>query len=235
MHGQAATRSRARDLIKRGLVKVDGVVVVKPAQLILETASLDVTGDANRYVSRGAEKLIKALDVFGFDTDGRISLDVGASTGGFTQVLLERGASHVWCVDVGQGQLSADIKDNPRVSNLEGTDARGLSPEVIVEPVLAIVADVSFISLSKALPAALKLAAQGCWLIALIKPQFEAGPVAVGKGGVVRGEAARARTVECVRDWIEVQPGWAVSGVTQSPIEGGDGNIEFLIGAEYGA
>jgi 23S rRNA (cytidine1920-2'-O)/16S rRNA (cytidine1409-2'-O)-methyltransferase len=235
MRGLAATRSRARDLIKRGLVRVDGVVAGKPAQMISQTVSLDVTGDANRFVSRGAEKLIKALEVFGFDADGRIGLDVGASTGGFTQVLLERGASHVWCVDVGQGQLSEGIKENPRVSNLEGTDARSLSSKLIAEPVSVIVADVSFISLTKALPAALKLAAPGCWLIALVKPQFEAGPDAVGKGGVVRDEAVRARTVESVRDWMECQPGWAVTGVTRSPIEGGDGNIEFLIGAEYGA
>ena len=231
--GLAATRSRARDLIRRGLVRVDGVVAGKPAQMISQTASLDVTGDANRYVSRGAEKLIKALDAFSFDVQGRVALDVGASTGGFTQVLLERGATHVWCVDVGQGQLSPQLKDSPRVNSLEGTDARTLSSALIVNPVTAIVADVSFISLTKALPAALKLAAPGCWLVALVKPQFEAGPEAVGKGGVVRDETARQRAVDGVRDWIEGQPGWEVTGVTQSPIKGGDGNIEFLIGAHY--
>lgn len=203
--------------------------------MISETASLDVTGDANRYVSRGAVKLIKALDVFGFDTAGRIALDIGASTGGFTQVLLERGAAHVWCVDVGRGQLSAELKGNARVSALEGTDARILSPELIAEKVSAIVADVSFISLTKALPAALELAAPGCWLVALVKPQFEAGPDAVGKGGVVRDGAARQRALDSVRDWLAGQPGWDVMGITQSPIEGGDGNIETLIGARYDA
>lgn len=231
--GLAATRSRARDLIRRGLVKVDGAVVGKPAQMILQASSLEVTGDANRYVSRGAEKLIKALDVFGFDAYERIALDVGASTGGFTQVLLERGAAHVWSVDVGRGQLSAELKNDSRVSSLEETDARTLSSKMIANPVTAIVADVSFISLTKALPAVLKLTAPGCWLVALVKPQFEAGPDAVGKGGVVRDKAARQRALDMVRDWIEGQPGWEVAGVTQSPIEGGDGNIEFLICAQY--
>lgn len=233
--GLAATRSSARDLIKRGLVRVDGAYAVKPAQMILETASLEVTGDANRYVSRGAAKLIKALDAFSFDVEGRIGLDIGASTGGFTQVLLERGAAHVWCVDVGQGQLSAELRDDPRVSVLEGTDARNVTPGLIAEPVTAIVADVSFISLIKALPAALELAATGCWLVALVKPQFEAGRDAVGKGGVVRDEAARQRALDSVRDWIVSQPGWDVTGITPSPIEGGDGNIETLIGAQYDA
>jgi 23S rRNA (cytidine1920-2'-O)/16S rRNA (cytidine1409-2'-O)-methyltransferase len=231
--GLATTRSRARDLIKRGLVRVDGVPAGKPAQMISVTASLEVSGDANRYVSRGSAKLIAALDAFSFDVEGRIAVDVGASTGGFTQVLLERGAAHVTAVDVGQGQLSAELKDDPRVSAMEGTDARKLSNGLIAEPVTAIVADVSFISLTKALPAALKLAAPGCWLVALLKPQFEAGPEAVGKGGVVRDEAARQSALESVRDWIDGQPRWKVTGVVQSPIEGGDGNIEFLIGAQY--
>jgi 23S rRNA (cytidine1920-2'-O)/16S rRNA (cytidine1409-2'-O)-methyltransferase len=232
-HGLAKTRSRARDLIKRGLVRVDGVTASKPARLISQTASLEVIGDANRYVSRGAEKLIKAMNVFEFEVTGRNVLDVGSSTGGFTQILLERGAAHVTAVDVGQGQLSSDLKEDPRVTALEGTDARKLCFELIAEPVTAIVADVSFISLSKALPAALTLAAHGCWLVALVKPQFEAGPDAVGKGGVVRDEVARQSALESVRDWLEGQPGWKVKGVVQSPIEGGNGNIEFLIGAQY--
>ena len=233
--GLAATRSRARDLIRRGLVKVDGALAGKPAQLISQTATLEVSGDANRYVSRGAAKLITALESFSFNPEGCQALDVGASTGGFTQVLLERGAAHVTAVDVGRDQLSAELKDDPRVSLLEGTDARTLSPELIAEPVSAIVADVSFISLAKALPAALKLAAPGCWLVALVKPQFEAGPDAVGKGGVVRDEAARQRALEDIRDWINLQPGWKVTGVVPSPIDGGDGNIETLVGARYDA
>lgn len=231
--GLAVTRSRARDLIKRGLVSVDGAPAGKPAQLISQTATLEVSGDANRYVSRGAAKLITALESFSFNPEGCRALDIGASTGGFTQVLLERGAAHVWSVDVGWGQLSADLKDDPRVCVLEGTDARILSSELIAEPISAIVADVSFISLAKVLPAALKLAAPGCWLVALVKPQFEAGPDAVGKGGVVRDEAARQRVLEAIRDWIDLQPGWKVTGIVPSPIEGGDGNIETLIGALY--
>ncbi len=233
--GLAATRSRARDLIKRGLVRINGAGEDKPARMTPEDASLEVAGDASRYVSRGAEKLISALDAFGFDPEGRNAVDVGASTGGFTQVLLERGAAHVWCVDVGSGQLHEDIRGDPRVRALEGADARNLSPELIREPVTAIVADVSFISLTKALPAVLELAAPGCWLVALVKPQFEAGPDAVGKGGVVRDEAARQRAVESVREWLQGQSGWEVTGVITSPITGGDGNIEFLIGAHYDA
>lgn len=233
--GLANTRSRARDLIKRGFVIVDGTQANKPAQMISETASLEVTGDANHYVSRGAEKLIKALDTFGYGTKGRIALDVGASTGGFTQVLLERGVAHVWCVDVGRDQLTPELKDDPRVSVLESTDARILTHDLIPKPVTAIVADVSFISLTKALPAALKLAAPGGWLIALVKPQFEAGPDAVGKGGVVRDKAVRQLALGSVRDWIGSQKGWIVADTVQSPIEGGDGNIEFLIGAHYDA
>lgn len=233
--GLAATRSRARDLIKRGLVRINGAGEDKPARMTPEDASLEVAGDASRYVSRGAEKLISALDAFGFDPEGRYAVDVGASTGGFTQVLLERGAAHVWCVDVGSGQLHEDIRGDPRVRALEGADARNLSPELIREPVTAIVADVSFISLTKALPAVLELAAPGCWLVALVKPQFEAGPDAVGKGGVVRDEAARQRAVESVREWLQGQSGWELTGVITSPITGGDGNIEFLIGAHYDA
>ena len=216
-------------------MRVNSVRDDKPARMTPEDASLEVTGDASRYVSRGAEKLIAALDAFGFDPEGRHALDVGASTGGFTQVLLERGAAKVTAVDVGKGQLHDAIKSNPRVSALEGTDTRKLTPMLVPDPVTAIAADVSFISSTKVLPAALKLAAPGCWLAALIKPQFEAGPEALGKGGVVRDEAARKRAVESVRGWLESQPGWKVAGVITSPITGGDGNIEFLIGAKLDA
>ncbi len=233
--GLAATRSRARDLIKRGLVSVDGEPAGKPAQLISQTATLEVSGDANRYVSRGAAKLITALESFSFNPEGCRALDIGASTGGFTQVLLERGAAHVWSVDVGHGQLNDELRSDARVSVLEGTDSRTLSHELIAEPVTAIVADVSFISLAKALPAALKLAAPGCWLVALVKPQFELGPEAVGKGGVVRDKAERQRALVTVRDWIDLQPGWKVTGIVPSQIEGGDGNIETLIGALHDA
>ena len=181
-----------------------------PARMTREDAVLVIAGGASRYVSRGSEKLIAALDVFGFDPAGRHALDVGASTGGFTQVLLERGVRRVTAVDVGTGQLSAILKDDPRVRALESTDARTLATGAVPQPVTAITADVSFISLAKALPAALTLAAPGCWLVALIKPQFEAGRSALGKGGVVRDEGVRDDAVDKVRGWLEQRPGWAV-------------------------
>ena len=230
--GLSATRSRARDLIRRGVVRVNGIFDDKPARMTRADAVLEIAGDASRYVSRGSEKLVAALDGFAFDPQGRHALDVGASTGGFTQVLLERGAAIVTAVDVGKGQLHATLKSNPRVRALESTDARTLTAELVPQPVSAITADVSFISLTRALPAALTLAAPGCWLVALIKPQFEAGPRAAGKGGVVRDAGVRKRAVERVHDWLGSQPGWEIAGVIESPITGGDGNIEFLIGAK---
>jgi len=170
------------------------------------------------------------LDAFGFDPEGRVALDVGASTGGFTEVLIARGAAKVYAVDVGRGQLHAKLRVNPKIVALEGTDARALDRKVIRDEVTAIAADVSFIGLPLALPAALGLAAPGAWLVALVKPQFEAGRAAVGKGGIVRDEAARRQAVAKVRHFIE-QAGWMVEGEIASPILGGSGNEEFLIGA----
>lgn len=215
------------------MVTIDGTVAAKPGQLLAGDAELAVAEDAGHYVSRGAFKLIAALDAFGFDPSGRHALDIGASTGGFTQVLLERGGVHVTAVDVGQGQMADWLRRDPRMTVLENTDARNLTPDMIKEPVTAITADVSFISLTKALPAALSLAAPGCWLVALIKPQFEVGRKAVGKGGIVRDAAAREKAVDQVRDWLEAQPGWRVAGVIESPIAGGDGNQEYLVGATF--
>lgn len=229
--GLAPTRSRARDLILRGKVLVEGRACDKPAAAVGPADTLTLAEDAPAYVSRGAEKLIAALDAFGFDASGRIALDVGASTGGFTEVLLQRGAARVYAVDVGRGQLDARITADPRVVSLESTDARTLDTARIPEPVGAIVADVSFISLTKALPAALGLAASGCWLVALVKPQFEVGPDHVGKGGIVRDAAARDRAVANVATWIASRPGWRVTGTIASPILGGSGNAEFLLGA----
>jgi len=182
-------------------------------------------------VSRGAVKLAAALDTFGFDPKGCIALDVGASTGGFTQVMLARGAAKVYAVDVGHGQLHARLKDDVRVVSLEGCDARSLTPASIGEPISAVVADMSFISLTKALGPALRLAAPGAWLIALIKPQFEAGRARIGKGGIVRDARARLEAVEAVRAWLAQQQGWRVVGIVPSPIRGGSGNEEFLMGA----
>lgn len=233
--GLAVSRARARDLILRGFVSVDGAPCDKPSREVRSAAEVAVAPDAPRLVSRGGEKLLAALDHFAFDVAGRVAVDVGSSTGGFTQVLLQRGASKVYAVDVGTGQLHADIKSDARVVALEQQDARTLTPTLVADAAGAIVADVSFISLTKVLPAVLALAAPGAWLIALIKPQFEAGPDAIGKGGIVRDAPARARAVEAVETFIATQPHWSVAGVIVSPILGGSGNEEYLIGARCDA
>lgn len=231
--GLAPTRSRARDLIKRGVVRVAGRVETRAGVDLPEDADIAVAEDWSGYVSRGALKLAAALDAFGFACDGRIALDIGASTGGFTQTLLRRGAVRVYTVDVGAGQLHPEIGGDARVVGLEKTDARSLDGTLIPEPIDAITADLSFISLTKALPAALSLAAPGAWAVALIKPQFEAGREHVGKGGIVRDEAVRAAVVERIADFFGAQPGWRVAGTMPSPIAGQSGNAEFLIGARY--
>ncbi len=231
--GLVASRSRARDIIARGFVRVDGVMHVKPSAMIRPQAQLCLSEDAPGFVSRGGEKLAPALAQFGFDARGRRALDIGASTGGFTEVLLRAGAKPVYAVDVGHGQLAPELKGCPGVVNLEGTDARGLTRARIGGPVHAIVADVSFISLLKVLPAVLALAAPGCWLTALIKPQFEVGRDRVGKGGIVSDAAARAHAVDAVEQWLGARPGWSVIGVIPSPIAGGGGNQEYLIGALF--
>ena len=230
--GLAATRSRARDLILRGEVSVDDVVVTKAGVPVSDAASIRIAGAA-AYVSRGALKLEAALEAFGLEARGRIALDVGASTGGFTEVLLAHGAERVYAVDVGHGQLHGRLKADPRVVSLEGCDARALDRELISEPVDAIVADASFISLTQALPAALALAAPGAWLVALVKPQFEAGREAVGRGGIVRDPAAHEAAVAKVSEWLASKPGWQVAGLMPSPIAGGAGNREFLLGARF--
>jgi 23S rRNA (cytidine1920-2'-O)/16S rRNA (cytidine1409-2'-O)-methyltransferase len=229
--GLAPTRSRARDLIQRGFVTVDGVVCVKPGQATAEMATVVVSDAAPVFVSRGAEKLSAALDQFRIPVEGRIALDVGASTGGFTQVLLQRGVAKVFAIDVGRGQLHASLRDHPKVIALEQTDARSLTRTMVPDAVDLVVADVSFISLTKALGAALSLTEPGAGLVALIKPQFEVGREHVGSGGIVRDESARQRALDDVRAWIAQLPGWSVVGLTQSPILGGSGNTEYLIGA----
>lgn len=233
--GLAATRSRAADLIRLGAVRVEGVTAQKPGGLFDPDASLTVEADVSPFVSRGGVKLAAALDAFHLDPKGFIALDIGASTGGFTEVLLERGAAGVFAVDVGRDQLHAKLREDPRVVMLEGTDARRLDAGIVAGPVGAIVADVSFISLTKALPAALKLAAPGAWLVALVKPQFEVGREQVGKGGIVRDANARERAVAEVRAFIDATPGWKVFAEMPSPIAGGSGNEEVLIGARHGA
>jgi len=233
--GLAPTRSPPADLIRLGAVSVDGQPARKPGALIEPGARLMVDPHASPFASRGGLKLAAALDAFGLDPKGLVALDIGASTGGFTEVLLERGAKRVFAVDVGRDQLHSKLRDDPRVVVLEGTDARALDAAVVGGPVGAIVADVSFISLTKALPAALTLAAPGAWLVALVKPQFEAGREAVGKGGIVRDAKARQRAVAEVRAFIDASPGWKVFAEIPSPIPGGSGNEEVLIGASNGA
>jgi 23S rRNA (cytidine1920-2'-O)/16S rRNA (cytidine1409-2'-O)-methyltransferase len=233
VRGLAPTRSRARDLIKRGAVLVEGKVEKRAGVNLLPTAEIAVAEDWSGYVSRGGLKLAAALDAFGFDPLGRVALDIGASTGGFTQMLLRRGAKRVYAVDVGNGQLHPDIAADPRVVNLENTDARRLDRTSIPESPGAITADVSFISLAKAMPAALALAAPGTWLVALVKPQFEVGREGVAKGGIVRSETLRREALETIAGFFRAQVGWRVEGTLQSPIEGQSGNIEYLLGARY--
>ncbi len=216
----------------RGDVRVDGIAVTKPAQMVASSMDIAIVRTGKAYVSRGAEKLLGGLAAFGFDCGGRLALDVGASTGGFTEVLLDQGAARVYAVDVGRGQLHERLKADARVVSLEATDARSLTTAHIPSPVGAIVSDVSFISLTKVLPAALKLASPGAWVIALIKPQFEAGPTHVGKGGIVRDAAVHERVICDIRRWLSSDMGWTIVGIVPSPITGGDGNHEFLIGAK---
>jgi 23S rRNA (cytidine1920-2'-O)/16S rRNA (cytidine1409-2'-O)-methyltransferase len=231
--GLAATRAQAADMVRRGGVNVGGKVATKPGALVTPDAVVTVSAGAAPYVSRGGLKLAAALDAFGLDPRGRVALDLGASTGGFSDVLLARGAARIYAVDVGHGQLHPSLRADPRVVSLEGTDTRRLDTALVREPVEAIVADVSFISLTLVLPPALRLAAPGAWLVALIKPQFEAGREAVGKGGVVRDEAAREAAVTRVRNFVAGEPGWTVMGVIPSPIAGGSGNKEFLLAGRY--
>ena len=227
--GLAPTRARARALIAARVVEVDGAVAAKPAQRVAQGATLRLAGDPCPYVSRAALKLVHALDVFGLSPAGAVALDLGASTGGFTQVLLERGAAEVWAVDVGHGQIADDLRGDPRVRVIEGLNVRDLVPGQVPPPGW-ITADLSFISLAKALPAALALARPGAILVALVKPQFEAGPGAVGKGGILRDPAVAARVRTEVAGFLR-GAGWVVIGEAESPIAGGDGNREFLTAA----
>ncbi len=229
--GLVKSRARARDLVLRGEVKIDGSIEIKPARIVAPAQRVAIAPGAGDYVSRGALKLRAALDHFGFDPAGRVGLDIGASTGGFTEVLLARGAVKVFAVDNGVGQLDAALIADPRVASLEATDARQLTDKDITAPVGAIVADVSFISLTKVLGPALHWAAPGCWLAGLIKPQFEAERAHIPRHGVVTDPAIHADAVSRVEAWLRSLEGWRVLGTIPSPITGGDGNREFLIGA----
>lgn len=227
--GLADSRAKARAAIEAGGVLADGRVVAKASELLDEDAVL-VAEPAHPWVGRGALKLAAALDLWPTPFEGRTVLDVGASTGGFTEVCLARGAARVFAVDVGRGQLHASLRDDPRVVSLEGTDARTLTAELIPQAPDLVVCDASFIGLAKVLPAALGLARTGADLIALVKPQFEVGPDRVGKGGIVKDQAARAQAVADVAAFLEAS-GWSVVATADSPLTGADGNREVLLHA----
>ena len=228
--GLAESRTRAQALILAGLVYAGGVRVAKAGQPLRPDAAIEVRGRDHPWVSRGGVKLAHGLDHFGWEVTGAVAIDVGSSTGGFTDVLLSRGAARVHAVDSGTNQLAWKLRQDPRVAVHERTNARHLTAAEIPEPVDLIVCDASFISLAKVLATPLTFARPGARLMALVKPQFEAGRGEVGKGGVVRDPAIHARVCAEVAAWIEGE-GWAVAGVVESPIRGPEGNIEFLIAA----
>ncbi|WP_027164652.1 TlyA family RNA methyltransferase [Mesorhizobium sp. WSM3224] len=230
--GLFASRSRARDAIERGTVTVDGIVARKPGQPVVPDCLIAIDDPAQAYVSRAALKLIAGLDRFGLDPSGSVALDIGASTGGFTQVLLNRGATHVTAIDVGHGQIHPDIAGDRRVTVIEGLNARDLTAADLGGGIPGfLVCDVSFISLKLALPPALELAGEGAKAILLVKPQFEAGREAIGKGGLLKEPGDAGRIAESLHDWLAGVPGWRVLGLHPSPIEGSDGNREFLLAA----
>jgi 23S rRNA (cytidine1920-2'-O)/16S rRNA (cytidine1409-2'-O)-methyltransferase len=227
--GVFESRAKARAAIEAGGVRVDGQTVAKPSEAVSETAEIQAQ-PAHPWVGRGALKLSHALAHWMISPSGKVVLDIGASTGGFTQVCLAGGADRVYAVDVGRGQLHGQVAADPRVINLEGLDARRLDATHVPEAPELIVCDASFIGLEKALPAALGLAAPGADLIALVKPQFEVGPAKVGKGGVVKDEGARQGALEAVARFLE-RSGWRVIASVDSPVEGADGNREYLLHA----
>ncbi|OFX13372.1 MAG: hemolysin [Alphaproteobacteria bacterium RIFOXYD12_FULL_60_8] len=232
--GLVESRARAQALVMAGVVFSGERKLDKPGQKLPEDTALEVRGKDHPWVSRGGLKLVKGLEVFAVDPTGLIGLDVGASTGGFTDVLLNRGAAKVYAVDVGYGQLAHKLRQDERVVVLERTNARALTRETILDPIDLVVCDASFIGLEPVLPAALALTAPQAHLIALIKPQFEVGKGRVGKGGVVRDPALHAEVCARIVAWVDSLPGWSVLGVTESPITGPEGNKEFLIGARRG-
>jgi 23S rRNA (cytidine1920-2'-O)/16S rRNA (cytidine1409-2'-O)-methyltransferase len=229
--GLVESRARAQAVIMAGLVFSGERRIAKAGDMLAVDAPLELRGQDHPWVSRGGLKLAHALTAFGLDVSGLICLDVGASTGGFTDVLLANGAAKVYAVDVGKGQLAWKLRKDPCVVVLEETNARHLSRAEVPDDIDFIVCDSSFIGLDKVLPAPLALTRPGAHLVALIKPQFQAGPGDVGKGGVVRDPEVHARVCAEMRAWLEAQPGWRVLGITESPITGPAGNKEFLIAA----
>ena len=228
--GLVESRTRAQALVMAGLVFSGETKLAKPGQQMAEDAPLDVRGRDHPWVSRGGIKLAHALEHFGLDPTGVTAMDVGSSTGGFTDVLLQGGADHVIAVDSGTNQLAWSLRQDARVTVLEQTSARILTAEMVGRPYDWVVCDASFISLAKVLEVPLRLAQERCRLVALIKPQFEVERAEVGKGGVVRDPALHARVCDEVRQWLE-GAGWQVQGIVPSPITGPEGNVEFLISA----
>ena len=231
--GLVESRTRAQALVMAGLVFSGETKLAKPGQQMAEDAPLDVRGRDHPWVSRGGIKLAHALEHFGLDPTGVTAMDVGSSTGGFTDVLLQGGADHVIAVDSGTNQLAWSLRQDARVTVLEQTSARILTTEMVGRPYDWVVCDASFISLAKVLEVPLRLAQERCRLVALIKPQFEVERAEVGKGGVVRDPALHARVCDEVRQWLE-GAGWQVQGIVPSPITGPEGNVEFLISATRG-
>lgn len=231
--GLAESRAKAQALIMAGVVYAGTRKVAKAGELLAEDSVLEVKGRDHPWVSRGGLKLAHGLDHFGIDPAGVVAMDIGASTGGFTDVLLSRGAAKVYAVDVGTNQLAWKLRQDPRVVVLERTNARHLTADHIPESVGLVVCDASFIGLAKVLDRPLDFAAPGAHLVALVKPQFEAGPAEVGKGGVVRDAAVHERVCAEAESWLAARPGWRVLGLTQSPITGPEGNVEFLLGGVY--
>jgi 23S rRNA (cytidine1920-2'-O)/16S rRNA (cytidine1409-2'-O)-methyltransferase len=227
--GLAESRTKAQALILAGLVSCGERRVDKPGEQLAAGVALALKGRGHPWVSRGGVKLDSALDQFRIVVEGQVALDIGASTGGFTEVLLSHGARRVYAIDVGHGQLSWKLRQDPRVVVHERLNARYLTRAEIPEPVDVITCDASFIGLSTVLPAPLSLAAEEAQLVALVKPQFEAGPAHVGKGGVVRDPQVHREVCERAASWVAAQPGWSVMGIVESPILGPEGNREFLL------
>ncbi|MDK1488771.1 TlyA family RNA methyltransferase [Sinorhizobium sp. 7-81] len=228
--GLVASRARARDAIQRGTVKVDGRTVTKPAATFVEGVAITIDDPAQAYVSRAALKLVAALDHFGLDPLGQTCIDIGASTGGFTEVLLTRGAGHVIAVDVGHGQMHPRIAADPRVTNIEGLNARAMTVADIGDHAITfVVSDVSFISLKLALPPALRMAEPGAHCVLLVKPQFEAGREAISKAGLLKDPESAPAVAKELERWLVEDMGWQSLGLIPSPIAGGDGNAEFLL------
>lgn len=224
------SRARARDAIERGTVRVDGKIVTKPSLVLSSDHTFEIDDPAQDYVSRAALKLVAGLDHFHLSPENCHCLDVGASTGGFTQVLLERGAAHVTAIDVGHGQMHPAIATDPRVTNIEGLNARNLQPTDIVERAVDfVVSDVSFISLKLALSPALRLARAGATCVLLVKPQFEAGRDAISKAGLLKEPETAPLVAAELERWLVDEMGWTSLGLLPSPIAGGDGNREFLL------